>query len=196
MLVNALLHRQPFRLGTIGPVANQQQLGGNLFPHTVENFDHVQDTFHGAEVGKVHQQPFVIGDILNPFLHPLRFAQVVVAVHEIRDHFDVVLDVENIQSAVAQILRDGGDAVALLDGKTRNRKIRAVKPDQRDIGAVQGRDKRQIAPRRSCRQHLLGQHRAHRVRDRIVYVQQIELVELRDLGHSRRQRQIVRRIFK
>ncbi len=53
-----------------------------------------------------------------------------------------------------------------------------------------------LLARRSCRQHLLGQHRAHRVRDRVVHVQQIEFVELRDLSHARRQRQIVGRIFK
>ena len=32
------------------------------------------------------------------------------------------------------------------------------------------------------------------MRNRVVHVQQVEIVELRDLGHARRQRQIVRRI--
>jgi len=196
VLVNTFLHRQPFRLGAIGPVANQQQFGRNLLANAVKDFDHVQDAFHRAEVGKVHQQPLVIRDILAALFHPFRFAQIVVAVHEIRNDFDVVLDVEYFERAVAQILRDRRYAVALLDGKTRNRKIRAVEPDQSDVGAVQGGDKRQMLPRRSCRQHLLGQHRAYRMRDRIVHVQQIEFVELGHLGHARRQRQIVRRIFK
>src|SRR5580658_1793661 len=53
-----------------------------------------------------------------------------------------------------------------------------------------------MASRRSCRQHLLGQHRADRVRDGVVHVQQIEFVELRHLRHPRRQRQIVWRILK
>jgi len=196
VLVNAFLYRQPFRLRTIGPVANQQQLGRNSLAHTVEDFDYIQHTFHRPEIGKVHQQPLVVPDILAALFQPFRFAQILVAVHKVRNDFDVVLDVENPQRARAQILRDGRHAVALLDGKTRNRKIRAVEPNQSDVGAVQGRDKRQMLPRRSRRQHLLGQHRAHRVRNRVVHVQQIEFVELRHLGHSRRQRQIVRRIFK
>jgi len=143
----------------------------------------------------VHQQPLFVGDILNAFLQPFWSALVVVAVHEIGDDFDVILDVEYVECAVAQILRDRGYAVALLNGKARNRKIGAVEPDQRDVGAVQGGDKRQMAARRSCCEHLLGQHRAHRVRYGIVHMQQIEFVELRDLGHARRQRQIIRRIF-
>jgi len=196
VLVNAFLHCQPLRLGTIGPIANQQQLGRDFLAHTVEDFDHIEDAFHGPEVGKVHQQALVVGYILAALFQPFRFAQILVAVHEVRDDFDMVLDIENIERAVAQILRDGGHAVALLDGKTRNRKIRAVEPDQSDVGAVQSGDKRQMAPRWSCRQHLLGQHGAHRVRNRVVHVQQIEFVELRNLGHARGQRQIVRRIFK
>jgi len=142
VLVNAFLHRQPLRLGTIGPVANQQQLGRNLLAHTVKDFDHIEDALHRAEVGKMHQQPLVIRDVLATLFHPLRFAQVVVAVHEVRDDFNVVLDVENIKRAITQILRDRRHAIALLNRKTRNRKIRAVEADERNVSAVQGSDKR------------------------------------------------------
>jgi len=89
----------------------------------------------------VHQQALVVPDILAALFQPFRFAQVVVAVDEVRDNFDVVLDVENPQGAGPQILRNGRHAVALLDGKTGNREIRTVEPDQSDVGAVQGGDK-------------------------------------------------------
>jgi len=196
VLVNTFLHRQPFCLRTVGPVANQQQLGRNFLAHAVKDFDYIEDAFHRPEVGKVHQQPLVVPDILAALFQPFRLAQILVAVDEVRDDFDVVLDVKNLKRAIAQILRDGRHPVALLDGKTRNRKIGAVEPDQRDVGAVQRGDKRQMFTRRSRRQHLLGQHRAHRVRNCVVHMQQIEFVKLRNLSHARRQRQIVWRIFK
>jgi len=196
VLVKAFLHRQPFRLRAIGPIANHQQLGRDFLAHTVEDFDHIQNALHRTEVGKVHQQPLVVRHILTALFQPFRLAQILVAVHKVRDDLNVILDVENVKRAVAQVLRDRCHAVALLDGKARNWKIRAVESDQSDVGPVQGGDKRQVAPRRSRRQHLFGQHRAHRVRDRVVYVQQIEFVELRHLRHPRSQRQIVGRIFK
>ena len=43
--------------------------------------------------------------------------------------------------------------------------------------------------------HLSRQQRADGVRDRIVNVQQIERVELGDLGHASGEREIVRRVF-
>jgi len=142
VLVNAFLHRQPLRLRTIGPVANQQQLGGDFLAHAVKDLDYIQHAFHRAEVRKVHQQALVFGNILAALFQPFRFAQILVAVHKVGDDLDVVLDVENSQGAGAQILRDGGHAVALLDGETRDRKIGAVEADESDVGAVQGGDKR------------------------------------------------------
>jgi len=102
--MNALLDGQPFCLGPIGPVANQQQLGRNFLADTIKDFDHIQDAFHRPEVGKVHQQPLVVGNILAAFFHPFRFTQILVAVHEVRNDFDVVLDVKNLKSAGTQIL--------------------------------------------------------------------------------------------
>src|SRR5581483_8179376 len=50
--------------------------------------------------------------LANSALGRILVATVNVAVHEVIDHFDVVADVELAQGAVAQIIRDGGDAVA------------------------------------------------------------------------------------
>ena len=64
-------------------------------------------------------------------------------------------------------------------------------PDQRDVGAVQGRDQLgRLGP-----EHLLGQEAGDGVRDRVVDVEQVELVLARDLGHLRGQRQVVRRVL-
>ena len=52
-----------------------------------------------------------------------------------------------------------------------------------------------LRPRGLRRHHLARQQRAHRMRNGIVHVQQIEVVKLGHLRHPRRQRQIVRRIF-
>ena len=141
--MNTFLHRQPFGLRAVGAVADQQQLGRNFLAHAVENLDHIENAFDRPEVGKVHQQAFVVRNIFDSVCQPFRFAHVFVAVHEVRDDFDVVLDVENIQRAVAQVLRDRRNAIALLDRKTRNRQIGTIEPDESDVGAMQSRNKRQ-----------------------------------------------------
>ncbi len=60
---------------------------------------------------------------------------------------------------------------------------------------MQRGDERQAAASRAIPQHLPCQQRAHGVRNRIVHVQQVEIVQLRDLRHACGQRQIVRRII-
>jgi len=196
VLVNTFLYGQPFCLGAIGAVADQQQLGGNLLVHAVEDFDDIENAFYRTKIGKVDQQAFFVGNVLDAFFEPFRLAHILVAVHEVGNDLDVVLDVENLEGAIAQILRDRRDSVALLDGKTRDGKIGAIEADQSDVGAVQRGDERQIAARRGGRQHLLGEHGAHRMRNGVVHVEQVEFVKLRDFGHARRQGQIIGRIFK
>ena len=142
----------------------------------------------------MHQQPLVLGRILGAKFCGILGPAIHVAIHRVVDDFDFFLHIEDPHGAVAQIVGDGGDAVALVDGIARDGQVGAVQPDQRDVGAVQRGDEGQAAASRTIRQHLARQQRAHRVRNRVVHVQQIEIVELRDLGHARRQRQIVRRI--
>ncbi len=50
MFVNAFLYCQPFRLGTVGAVANQQEFGRNLFADAVEDFDYIEHALYRAEV--------------------------------------------------------------------------------------------------------------------------------------------------
>ncbi len=65
-------------------------------------------------------------------------------------------------------------------------------PTMRDVGAMQRGDEGQAAP---GGHHLLGQHRGDGMRNRIVDVQQIEVVVLGHFRHARRQRQAIRRIL-
>ena len=129
------------------------------------------------------EDAFVVGGILPALLRTSGGAKVLVAVHKVRDHFDVFLDVKNADGASPQILGDRGDSVALLDGKTRDRQVGAVEADQSDIRAVKCGDEGKMTARRSGRQHLPSKHCADRMRNRIVNVQQVEFVELRHLGH-------------
>ena len=57
---------------------------------------------------------------------------------------------------------------------------------------MQGGDKGQLS---AFGQHLPGQQSAHRVRNGVVHVQQIELVIFSHLRHACGQREIIRRVF-
>ena len=63
-------------------------------------------------------------------------AGVEIAVDEVGDDLDGALDVEFFQGLREQIVGDGGDAVALLDGKSGDGEVAEVAADQGDVGAV------------------------------------------------------------
>ena len=113
-----------------------------------------------------------------------------IAVDEIRYHVDGPLDFKFSQRAVSQVIRYGGDAVALLDREARDGQIAAVAAHQRDVRPVQGGDEGQ-APRRG---HHAREQRAYRMGNRVVNVQQIERGCFGNFGHFGRQRQRVRRM--
>jgi hypothetical protein len=112
-------------------------------------------------------------------------------VHEVRDHLDGLRDLELVGGHLLQELGDGGDAVRPLDPEARDLEERAVLADQRDVGAVQGRDE----PGRTRPQHLLGEEAGDGVGDRVVDVEQVEAVFASDLRHLRGQGQVVRRVL-
>ena len=187
VLRKIFLAHDVFRGAAIGTVAHHHQLRRNLLPHLGENLHHIGDPLHRAKIGKVHQNRLVI---LGPFLprRAILGAFVQVAVHEIGDHFDVPLDFEFVVSLLAQVFRNRSHPVALLDGKPGDRQVTAVVAHHRNIGAVQGSDERQFLGRR----HHPRQQRAHRMRNRVVHVEQVQRLRLRHLDHLRRQRQRIR----
>ena len=145
----------------------------------------------------MHQQTLMLaGKLCAPLLGG-GVAQVKIAIHEVGNHFDGMAHVKLDHRAVAQVIGDGSHAVALLDAEAGYRQIGTIGADERNVGAVQRGHKRQ-APRTQIAgrsQHLPRQQRAHRMRNCVVDVQQVEPINLRHFRHARGQRQIVRRIF-
>src|SRR6266850_3697509 len=106
-------------------------------------------------------------------------AIVEIAIHEIGDDFDGALDVEILESFLQKIVRDGGDAVALLDGKFGNGKIAAVAADEGDVRAVKGSDEGKAA--RSG--HGTREQGADGMRNRVVDVEQVERLGFENFEH-------------
>src|ERR1041385_4551469 len=75
---------------------------------------------------------------------------------EVRDHPQVTLAAaKRAVCLVAQVFRDRGDGIRLLDGELGERVVRGILPDQRDVRAVQRRDDFQLQP--FMREHLFGE---------------------------------------
>ena len=63
----------------------------------------------------MHQDFFIVARELRAMLGSVRITLVHVTVDEVVDHLNVVLNVEFPHGALAKILRDGRNTVALLD---------------------------------------------------------------------------------
>ena len=132
----------------------------------------------------------------SPSVEALRVGLVGVAVDEVVDHADFVFDSEDVHRVAAQVLADGGNAVGLFDGEFRDAEVGAVRADKRDVGAVERGDEGQAAGIfLECRGHLAREQRRDGVGDRVVNVQQIELVGLGDVGHARGESEAVGRVL-
>src|SRR6266699_3266085 len=114
--------------------------GGELFVDGVLLAEK-EDVFLGTKIREVHEDGFAVGGPLGGKTF-VSGAVVEIAVHEIGNDFDGALDFEFLDSLVEQIARDGGDAVALLDGKTCDGKIAAVAADEGNVRAVESGNKR------------------------------------------------------
>ena len=82
-----------------------------------------------------------------------------------------------------RVIADRSDAVGLLDGEFGDAEVRGVHAHQGDIGAVQRGDEGQAA---GGRHHLLRQHGGDGMGNRVMDVQDVEVVALGDFGHARR----------
>ena len=100
---------------------------------------------------------------------------------------------EGLAGAVAKVGGDGGDAVGLLDAELGDGQVRAVEADERDVGAVERGDEGKMEAARG--EHLAGEQRADGVRDGVVNVEEIERVELGDLGHAGGEGEVVGRML-
>ena len=118
----------------------------------------------------------------------LRRAGVEIAVDEIGDDFDGALDVEFFDGLVEEILGDGGDAVALLDGEFGDGEIAAVAADESDVGAVERGDEGEAARGG----HGTGEERADGVGNGVVDVEEVERFGLEDFEHFGGERERIR----
>ncbi len=197
ILMDALLHGQPFGHGTVRAVSDQEQLRRHLLVNPVKDFDHVCKPLYRTEVREMNQQTFSVGSIFfAQFCRAFGIPAVDIAIHRVINHLDTVLDVEHPKSPVAKVVGNGGNPVALLDRVTSDGQVRPVQPDQRNVGAVKRGDERQPAPPRSFGHHLSRQQRAYRMRDGIVNMEKIQIVQLGNFGHAGSERKIVGRIVK
>ena len=145
--VDPSLASGPFGGAAVRAVSHEDQLGRHLFADQGENFDDVGDALDGTEIGEVHHDGLAIG---RPFgaLLGIVVAAIEIAIDEIGNDFDGPLDVELLDGLFLEVVRDGGDAIGLLDGESRDREKAAVAADQGDVRAVQRGDEGQAAGER------------------------------------------------
>src|ERR1035438_7328796 len=104
-----------------------------------------------------------------------------IAVDEVCDHFNVPRDLKTFNCFFLEVVGDGSDAVALLNGIAGDREVAAVEPYESDVGAMESSDKGETAAP-GC-EHLAGQQRADRMGDGVMDVEEIEIIEFGHLDH-------------
>src|SRR5437868_13599149 len=164
-----------------------------MLAHTVEYLDHVSHAFYRPEVRKVHKDALARVGVLSAALR-IVLAVILVAVDEVVDHLDVVARLEVTDRAIAQVVGNRGNAIAVLNGKFRDRQVRSVQTNQRNVSAVQRGHKGKTTAVVPVGQHLLGEQCADRVRNGVVDVQQVEAVNISNFGHTRSQGKVIGRI--
>ncbi len=100
------------------------------------------------------------------------------------------VDCECLQGLLAEPLGDRGHAVALLDAESNDRVEGRLHADQGDIGSMERRDGRDAA----IAQHLPREKGAGCMRNRVVDVEQVEVVLEGDLDELRGEAQRVGRV--
>ena len=115
-------------------------------------------------------------------VHDVFDGRVLVAINKIRNHLDGPRDAKVLERFFLQVVGDAGDAVALLNGEAGDGQVAAVQAHQRNVGAVQRGDKGQ--PDAARGQHLTRQQSTDRVGNRVMHMQQVQIVELGHFRHS------------
>src|SRR5579863_10075318 len=183
--LDAEVVHQPFRTGAVWTVTDENKPSRDLARDLSEDLDHVLHPLNRPEIGKVNQQGFVGADQVfagsgaNGFI---AHRSVNIAVYEIGDNSDIASNAEIGESLVFQVLRDAGNAIALLYGKAGDGQITAIKTNEGDVGSVQGGDEGQAPAAGS--EHLAREQRAYGVGNGVMHVEEVEFVEFRHFGHA------------
>ena len=175
--------------GRSGPSPIMTSVAGTRCLQAVEDLDDVQNAFHRPEVRDVQEHLPARGH--EPARELRRFRRPALGVDEVRHDLDLLLRLEDLDRDFLEVLGDGGDDVGLLDAETRDRKVRAVLPDDRHVRPVQRRHEAE-APRG---EHLAREVGRDRVRKRVVDVDEVEPLVRRDVAHARREREVVGRVL-
>ena len=81
----------------------------------IKNLHHIGQALYRTKVRQVNQDALVSRGILQAPLRGLCVAQIHIAVDEVVDHLNMILDVEFLQRLLAQIFGDGRHSVAFLN---------------------------------------------------------------------------------
>src|SRR5437879_2227954 len=172
----------------LGPVTREDEGRRERAPHSREHLDHICDPLDRTKVGHV-EQDLVVRRGQRAAARAVRRRVELGGRDEVGNYADVASGApEGAIGLVPEVLRDRGHAVGLLDRELGDREVRRVLADERDVGAVQRRYDFEVA---LALEHLLGEPRRRGVRDRIMYVHQLELFAQGDLVLLHRQRQRV-----
>jgi len=174
--------------GQIRPFADEQQTGGQRLIHLAEHLDDVADPFDRPEVRNVHQNFLVRRGVFGT-QHGTVARVVFPLIHKIVGQVDRPLDLQERAGFPNQIAGHRGHRVAFVDRETDQVGERRFLRQNRDVRTVQRRHDLEMIP-----DHLAGEKRAHRVRQRIVDMQHIQLLHAGDRRHLAGQREIVRRM--
>ena len=110
----------------------------------------------------MHQKTLIVRCVLRAkFGGGFWISAVYITIHRVIDHLDGVLYVEDPHRAIAQVIGNGSDAVALINRISGDRQVRAIQANERYVGPVKGGHKRKPAPARTIRKHLAGEQGAH-----------------------------------
>ena len=107
------------------------------------------------------------------------------AIEKVRDDPDVRGHRELPAGIGSETFRDRGHPIRLVDAECDCFRIRPIAAKQRDVGAVQRRDDRGYGRISGRGENLTGQVRRRGVRNRVMYMQQIDIVIYNSCGGIR-----------
>ena len=120
-----MVPRQPCRAAAFRAIPHHQQDRRQPALDPGKYLDYVGRSLDRSKVGKVNQNFFPRGS--EAFSQIAALGRLVdSAIYKVVNHLDLVLHGEGLVSSFAEVLRNGGDPVGLLDGELGDWKVRAV----------------------------------------------------------------------